>query len=311
MSLVRKYLNPQNDVAFKRIFGQEKNKDILLALLNAVLAKQIHRPLKEVRFVSPIQEGKTIYQKRSAIDVMCKDQDGCTYIIEMQVEKDSEFRERAQYYAAKSFSNQSKKGDDYVNLKKVIFLAFCNFPIFPEKKDFKSDHQIRDIVTHETDLNKMGFTFVDLSKFKRYETNHVSNLNLEHKFYYFLKYASQIKDNELMELSKSPIIDKAFHELVSVFWTTKELEAYETAEKGRRDYYNIISQREKESKKEGEKIGMAKGEKIGMAKGKKEGKKEGEKIGMAKGKKEAIEELLKQGIMTKEQAAKALKFLEV
>ena len=72
--VLRKYLNPKNDVAFKRIFGQEKNKDILLAMLNAVLAKQIHRPLQEVRFVSPIQAGKTVYQKQSAIDVLCKDQ---------------------------------------------------------------------------------------------------------------------------------------------------------------------------------------------------------------------------------------------
>ena len=262
MSLTKKYLNPQNDVAFKHIFGQEKNKDILLSMLNAVLKKQIHKPLKEVRFVSPIQEGKTVYQKRSAIDVLCKDQDDCTYIIEMQVEKDSEFRERAQYYTAKAFSNQSERGGDYANLKKVIFLAFCNFSIFPEKKDFKSDHQIRDIVTHENDLNKMGFTFVDLSKFKRYETNHVSELTLEHKFYYFLKYASEIEDDELENLiGKDNIIKKAFYELVSSFWKKEELEEYEAAEKGRRDYYNIIAQRVREGRKEGIKEGKEEGKK--------------------------------------------------
>ena len=133
MSLIKKYLNPQNDVAFKRIFGQEKNKDILLAMLNCVLAKQIHKPLKEVHFVSPIQEGNTVYQKRSAIDVLCKDQDGCTYIIEMQVEKDSEFRERAQYYTAKAFANQSKKGDDYANLKKSSSLPSAT-SLFSQKR---------------------------------------------------------------------------------------------------------------------------------------------------------------------------------
>ena len=260
MSLAKKYLNPQNDVAFKRIFGQEKNKDILLAMLNVVLAEQIHKPLKDVRFVSPIQEGKTVYQKRSAIDVICKDQDDCTYIIEMQVEKDVEFKERAQYYASKAFSNQPQKGEDYASLKKVIFLAFVNYPIFPEKKDFKSDHQIRDIVTHENDLQKLCFTFVDLSKFKRYETKQVSELTLDNKFYYFLKYASKVKDDELEALIKnSPMIDKAFHELTSVYWTAEELEEYEAAEKGRRDYYNIISQREKESKAEGVKEGIEKG----------------------------------------------------
>ena len=271
MSLAKKYLNPQNDVAFKRIFGQEKNKDILLAMLNVVLAEQIHKPLKDVRFVSPIQEGKTVYQKRSAIDVLCKDQDDCTYIIEMQVEKDVEFKERAQYYASKAFSNQPQKGEDYASLKKVIFLAFVNYPIFPEKKDFKSDHQIRDIVTHENDLQKLCFTFVDLSKFKRYETKQVSELTLDNKFYYFLKYASKVKDDELEALIKnSPMIDKAFHELTSVYWTAEELEEYEAAEKGRRDYYNIISQREKESKAEGVKEGIEKGKQEGLREGKQE-----------------------------------------
>ena len=287
MSLAKKYLNPQNDVAFKRIFGQEKNKDILLAMLNVVLVKQIHRPLKEVRFISSNQEGKTVYQKRSAVDVICKDQDDCTYIIEMQVEKDAEFKERAQYYASKAFSNQAQKGEDYVNLKKVIFLAFCNYPIFPEKRDFKSDHQIRDIVTHENDLQKLCFTFVDLSKFRRYETEQVSELTLDNKFYYFLKYASEINDDELEALSKnSPIIDRAFHELVSAYWTTEELEEYEATEKGRRDYYNIIRQREKESEEKGLKKGIEKGLKEGIEKGLKEG--------VTKGKMEEKKEIARQ-----------------
>ena len=60
MSLIKKYLNPQNDVAFKRIFGTEKNKDILIAMLNAVLKSQLHTPITQVSFLSPFQEPEAL-----------------------------------------------------------------------------------------------------------------------------------------------------------------------------------------------------------------------------------------------------------
>ena len=81
--MIKKYLNPQNDIAFKRIFGSEKNKEILLALLNSVLIKQLHRAIKEANFLPRVQDPETAAKKTSAVDLMCKDEDGCLYIIEM------------------------------------------------------------------------------------------------------------------------------------------------------------------------------------------------------------------------------------
>ena len=82
-----KYLNPQNDVAFKRIFGSEKNKDILISLLNEVLKNQLKDPIKEVKFLSPIQDPEVSASKQSIVDVLCRDKKGTQYIIEMQVAK--------------------------------------------------------------------------------------------------------------------------------------------------------------------------------------------------------------------------------
>ncbi|MEM7174281.1 MAG: Rpn family recombination-promoting nuclease/putative transposase, partial [Bacteroidota bacterium] len=93
--MLGKYLNPQNEVAFKRIFGQEKNKDILLALLNTVLKTQIHRPIQEAHLIPRVQDPETLAKKTSVLDLMCKDQDGCMYIIEMQVANSEGFKERA------------------------------------------------------------------------------------------------------------------------------------------------------------------------------------------------------------------------
>jgi len=132
--MIGKYLNPKNDFAFKRIFGQEKNKDILITLLNEVLKNQVHREIVEVTFLSPIQDPEALAKKESVVDVFVKDKDGCKYIIEMQVANSEGFEARAQYYASKAFISQMKEGDRYEDLKEVIFLAFTSFDIFPKKK---------------------------------------------------------------------------------------------------------------------------------------------------------------------------------
>lgn len=109
-------------------------------MLNSVLKNQLHTPITQMSFLSPFQGPEALSKKQSIVDVLCEDIDGCQYIIEMQIASAKGFEERAQYYASKAFINQLNKGEDYHDLKEVIFLAFCNFPIFPEKKDFKSEH---------------------------------------------------------------------------------------------------------------------------------------------------------------------------
>ena len=81
--MINKYLNPQNDVAFKRISGHPKNKDILMAMLNEVLKNQLSKPIQHVEFLATIQESETAAKKQSIVDVLCEDQDKRQYIIEM------------------------------------------------------------------------------------------------------------------------------------------------------------------------------------------------------------------------------------
>lgn len=82
----------------------------------------------------------------------------------MQVGLEKGFAKRAQYYAAKAYSNQMLKKGKYHHLKEVVFLAISNFGMFPEKKHYKSDHVILDNVTHENDLKNFSFSFIELPK---------------------------------------------------------------------------------------------------------------------------------------------------
>ena len=284
--MLTKYLDPKNDYAFKRIFGSEKNKDILLALINNVLKKQIHLPIQEVSFIPRVQDPETAAKKTSVVDLMCKDKDGCQYIIEMQVAKSEGYKERAQYYAAKAYINQSEKGGRYSDLEKVIFLAFTNYPIFSDKKSHKSDHQILDIVTHEQDFDRLAFTIVDLVKFDRQNSKAPGDLSLEEKFYYFLCHAHDITGQDLEAIiDHDPIIAKAFKSLDRHYWTDQELAMYEQEEKRAWDYRAAEYQR---------------GYDQGREEGKEEGREEGKKEGREEGREELIKELLKKGVLKKE-----------
>ena len=252
MTFIKKYLNPQNDVAFKYIFGREQNKDILIAMLNAVLKNQLPKPIQEVRFLSPYQEPEALAQKQSIVDVLCKDLDGCKYIIEMQVAKSKGFEERAQYYASKAFISQLGEGEKYPNLKEVIFLAFCDFPIFPYKEDYKSEHAILDKKTQENNLDKLSFTFIDLVKFDKNRTKKVDQLTLEEKFYYFLRHATEMDDTKLKQLiGEDKIIKKAFYELDRYGWSDENIQRYEDAQKRIRDNQAVHDQAIEDGKMQG------------------------------------------------------------
>ena len=262
--MVGKYLNPRNDIAFKKIFGSEKNKNILLALLNNVLKNQVQGEIKNATFLPRAQDPETIAKKSSVVDLKCEDKAGNMYIIEMQVAESTQYRERAQYYASKAYISQADKGGEYSDLKKVIFLAFTNYSIFPKKQDHKSDHKILDIVTQENDLDKLCFTIVDLVKFDEQNRKHVSDLTLEEKFYYFLRHADEISPEDIEAITKNePIIRQAFNELNSSYWTDEEYEIYQEIEKREWDWRTANAQ-----------AALNRGRAEGRAKGRTEGIKE-------------------------------------
>lgn len=252
MTLASKYLNPQYDISFKRIFGTEKNKELLLNFLNVVLKNQINFPIIEVVFLKTVQDPEIASKKQSIVDVLCKDTTGVQYIIEMQMTKGSGFEERAQYYAAKAYVNQMLAGDrQYANLKEVIFIAIANYNIFPHKKNYKSEHVILDRATLENDLNMFSFTFINLPKFAKIKKK-LKDLTLEEKWYYFLKNAQKTNDSELDELvGKDIIIKQAYRELDRFGWSEEELATYDREIKRQLDEEAIEEQIRIDAKAEG------------------------------------------------------------
>lgn len=265
--MLNKFLDPKNDVAFRKIFGNEKNRDILIHFLNDMLIFKEKKPITEVQFLKTIQDPEIAAKKTSIVDLMCTDQDGNRYIVEMQVAKEKGFTKRAQYYAAKAYGSQLKIGEKYQNLKEVIFLAIADFIMFPNKVAYKSDHVILDKDSLEHDLRDFSFTFLELGKFNK-TIDELSSI-IE-RWAYFFKYADETSKEDLAKIiGDEVIIQRAYEELDRFNWNEEELTAYEAAIKKQMDYEAAMEQKYDEGKIEGEAKGLAAGEmkaKIDVAK---------------------------------------------
>lgn len=233
MAAIVKYLNPRNDIAFKKIFGTEKNKDILIHFLNDVVVKAGKPLIKEVTLLNPMQHPVIASKKQSIVDVLCEDESGIKYIVEMQVAKVAGFEKRAQYYAAKAYASQTDSGETYDHLKEVIFLAITEYVMFAEKEGYKSMHVILDKETYEHDLKDFSFTFIELPKFNVTDIKDLKTY--EQKWCYFFKHAHDADDVGELLKNSDEVIQKAYHELEAHNWTEEELLAYEDSEKTARD----------------------------------------------------------------------------
>ena len=113
---IAKFLDPKNDFAFKRIFGTERNKDILVHFLNDMLTFRGNSKIIDVQFLKPSQDPDIVSRKQSIVDVLCIDEEGRQHIVEMQVARTKGFEKRAQYYAARAYAGQMQPGQDYEDL---------------------------------------------------------------------------------------------------------------------------------------------------------------------------------------------------
>ncbi len=225
--MISKFLDPKNDYAFKRIFGTEKNKDILIHFLNDIFAHTTN-PIEEVTFLNPSQDPKLAAERKSIVDVLCTDKEGNRFIVEMQVGHEKGFEKRAQYYAARAYINQRDKGIEYKDLKNVTFLAIVNFELFPENPSYICHHQVLDIKTHKRDLKDFSFSFIELPKFKD-KKNQLKTLT--QKWCYFFKKAPHTTEEDLKEIIGSDfIIRKAYDELDRFSWSKKDLQIYESVD---------------------------------------------------------------------------------
>lgn len=159
---VSKYLDPKNDMLFKKIFGQHEN--ILKAFLNAVL--KIPAPIEELAYINPQQVPQSPFLKSNTVDVKCRDTQGRHFIVEMQMFRNNAFIDRMIFGMTHAYVLQFESGDAYHKANAIYALALLNQNDHHLPQDtyyhyYKLTHQ-----THPHALQHLNLIFVELQKFK-------------------------------------------------------------------------------------------------------------------------------------------------
>ena len=260
-----KFVDIKNDVAFRKIFGNEKKKIILISFLNAVLDLTGQHRIADVTLIDPFQLPRIIGEKATIIDVRARDQSGRSFIIEMQVAEKDGFKKRVQYYSCKEYASQIDRGDSYVLLNPVYFIGILNFKFFPNPNYF-TKHLTIDEETGECTLDDLKFRFIELPKFKKNEHELKTIID---KWTYFIKKADKLE--VIPENVDDEGLLAAYEEAKKHNWTKKEYDAYIYAGMREQDRKGEISFAERKATERGMKKGMEKGMEKGMQKGMEKG----------------------------------------
>lgn len=253
-----RFADPRTDFAFKKIFGSEEAKEVLISFLNAVLGLDEAHAIVEVTLLDPYEAPKTMYLRNSFLDVKCRDVRGVSYIVEMQVSYVAGFEKRVIYNASKTYSNQLLKGDAYPKLNQVISINILDFILFDDFGHYLSCHQTREKITGNCYLNEIRHYFIELPKFNMTENEIETYIE---KWVYFLKCAGDL--DVIPKKLDEPTFHKAFELANRANMTTKELDAYEASLTVMRDERGRIEGAYELGVKAGEKKGEKEGEKKG------------------------------------------------
>jgi predicted transposase/invertase (TIGR01784 family) len=216
-----KFVDIKNDVAFRKIFGNENRKEVLISFLNAVLLLKDNHQIVHVEILTPYQLPALKGGKVTILDVKAKDEKNKTYIVEMQVADVSGFDKRVLYYASKSYSSQIERGDDYEKLNPTYFIGILDFEV-TQNPSFISRHKVIDIDTGENFIKDIEFNFIELPKFTKKESELESIVD---QWIYFIKNAENI--NVVPENLNDTGLKYAYEDADKHNWTKAELDAYD------------------------------------------------------------------------------------
>jgi predicted transposase/invertase (TIGR01784 family) len=217
------FVEVTNDIAFRKIFGNENRKEVLISFLNAVLLLENDNQIVEVAILNPYQLPSIRGGKVTIVDIKAKDQNQKSYIVEMQVAPIDGFDKRVLYYASKSYSSQIERGDEYRKLKPTFFIGILNFEI-TQNPHYISRHKVIDLETGENTIKDIEFNFIELPKFNKTENQLKTIID---QWVYFIKNA------ENLEVIPPNINDKglqhAYQDAQKHRWSKQELEEYDYA----------------------------------------------------------------------------------
>jgi predicted transposase/invertase (TIGR01784 family) len=245
------FADPKTDFVFKRIFGSESRKPLLIALLNHLLELEGDRRILDVQHLSGDQH-VDVAELLSIVDVKCTDATGRRFVVEMQVLKVEGFEKRVVYNASKAYVMQLRNAEEYPALCDVVGVTICNFNLWSEKDGegrFKvpmlSRWRMQEQHSGEKGLPQVQYAFLELPKYGAGD----APATLIDKWAYFFREAKNL-DVIPPALAEAPFRD-ALEVARTATFSAEEWEAYERAKMAEQDARGALTLARKEGKNEG------------------------------------------------------------
>jgi predicted transposase/invertase (TIGR01784 family) len=188
--IAMRFLDVKTDFAFKKVFGSEGSKDILISFLNALVLFSEGEIIEDLTIIDPYQIPLIKGMKDTYVDVKATLSNRATVIIEMQILNVQGMEQRILYNAAKSYSTQLVRGDRYHLLNPVIAITITDFEMFPDFTDFKSNFRLTEkdhLIEYNGDIELI---FIELPKFNKAENDLDSIID---KWVFFIKNAGSLE----------------------------------------------------------------------------------------------------------------------
>ncbi len=243
-----KYIVLLTDFSFKRIFGTDPNKDLLIAFLNEVFRDR--KKIKDLIYNKNEHVGDTILEGGVIFDLTCTGNDGERFIIEVQRGKQENFKQRALFYTSRLISEQAPRGkrsEWNCDVKEVYLVALLeDFDLegSPEN-EYLHDICLCNRATGKIFYDKLGYTYIELLKFVKTDSALETELD---KWLFVIKHMSRM--GKIPVYLRKPIFEKLFNIAEYGNLTKEEKMLYDNSLKQKWDNKNVLDYAVKQAKHE-------------------------------------------------------------
>jgi predicted transposase/invertase (TIGR01784 family) len=260
-----KYINPFTDFGFKKIFGEEANKDLLLDFIQTLLPDK--QNITTINYLKTEKLGRASTERKAIFDLYCENDKGEKFIVELQRAEQEYFKERSIYYATFAIQEQARKGLWDYNWQGVYTIAIMDFSFtHSPSSNVKTEVVLYDQENQCVFSDKLRFVYLEMNKFDK---------TIDELESYADKWLYLLKNLAYLDSIPAKLRDKIFQKVFQIAeiakYNPKERQNYENSLKHYRDMENSLELKYEKGLKKGEELGLKKGEELGLKKGLKEG----------------------------------------
>lgn len=243
-----RYINPYTDFGFKKLFGTEMNKDLLISFLNALF--QDEQVIKDVKYLNSEKLGEGYGDRKAIFDVYCENEDGEKFIVEMQKVEQRYFKDRSVFYSTFPIREQGQRGSDWdFNLKSVYTVGILNF-VFPDdeydEECYHHEVKLMDTADKHVFFDKLIFVYLEMPKFNKTEDQLETMFD---KWLFVLRNLSRLLERPAALQER--VFEKLFKQAEIAKFSPEERQDYEESVKIYRDLKNSLDTAEWKGEKKG------------------------------------------------------------